>query len=169
MTVEIITTDQLILRSTVITDLDSLYKIVFSVPEVMLYAFDGEPYSEERAAHFFASSFDHDGNGRQLGVLTTRDSNSVIGFAGLLECWVLNERDYEIGFVLGREFWGQGYATEIGYAQIKYGLEVMGCERLLAQVAPSNEPSKSVLRKIGMTHHATVNTKTRGVREIYAI
>ena len=167
MTIEIITSDRLILRSAVDSDLESLYDVVFSVPEVMLHAFGGKPFSKEETADFFASSFDHNGNGKQLGVLCEKDSNTIIGFAGLLECSVLGERDYEIGFVFGQKFWGKGYATEIGYAQIEYGLGVIGCTRLLAQVAPSNAASISVLVKIGMTYQVTIETENRGVREIY--
>jgi RimJ/RimL family protein N-acetyltransferase len=167
MTIETITTERLVLRSTRKSDLDSLYKMVFSVPEVMSHAFGGEPYAADSAADFFENCFDHDGNGKQLGVLCNKDSDIVVGFAGLLECQVLGEPDYEIGFVLGREFWGQGYATEIGRAQIEYGLGVIGCKRLLAQVAPTNQSSISVLRKIGMVYHATVDSEFRGMREIY--
>jgi len=167
MTIEIITTDRLVLRSTGKSDFDSLYKVVFSAPEVMLHAFGGEPHTAESAADFFENCFDHDGNGKQLGVLSKKDSNTIVGFAGLLECSVLGEPDYEIGFILGREFWGQGYATEIGRAQIEYGLGVIGCKRLLAQVEPTNQSSISVLRKIGMVYHARVETESRGMREIY--
>jgi len=90
-----------------------------------------------------------------------------VGFAGLVPCSDLGERDYEIGFVLGHEFWGRGFATEIGRAQIEYGLNTLGCERLLAKVAPQNRASISVLNKLGMEHHATIETKDRGIREVY--
>lgn len=122
MTVHIIATSRLILRSASNFDLDQLYDIVFSDPEVMSQAFEGKPLSRKQAADFFTSSFDHDGNGMQLGVLTLKDSGRVIGFAGLLESTALGKQDFEIGFVLGREFWGRGHATEIGLAQIQYGL-----------------------------------------------
>jgi len=79
---------------------------------------------------------------------------------------VLGCKDYEIGFVLARKYWGKGYASEIGIAQIEYGQDI-GCERLLALVSPGNVASKSVLHKIGMIHHSTIETETRGIRNIY--
>jgi RimJ/RimL family protein N-acetyltransferase len=167
MITDIITTDRLILRSACDSDLEPLYDIVFSVPEVMSHAFEGKPFSKEKSVDFFASFFDHDGNGKQLGVLTLKNAGTIIGFAGLLECSAFGIRDYEIGFILGLEFWGKGYASEIGHAQIEYGLSVIGCKRLLAVVTPKNKPSISVLLKIGMTHHSTIDTKDRGIREIY--
>jgi RimJ/RimL family protein N-acetyltransferase len=169
MTVEIIATRRLILRSASDSDLDSLFDIVFSDPEVMSQAFEGKPLSRKQAADFFYSAFDHDGNGMQLGVLTLMGSGTIIGFAGLLESASLGQQDFEIGFVLGREYWGKGYATEIGVAQVEYGLERRKCSRLLAFVAPGNEASKAALVKVGMHHHSTIETTTRGMRDVYIV
>jgi ribosomal-protein-alanine N-acetyltransferase len=169
MTIDIIATDRLVLRSAREPDLGPLYDIVFSVPEVMTQAFEGKPLSRKQAADFFYSAFDHDGNGMQLGVLTLKDSGTIIGFAGLLESTTLGQQDFEIGFVLGREFWGKGYATEIGVAQIEYGLELKECRRLLAFVAPKNQASESALIKIGMQHHSTIETTSRGMRDVYIV
>ena len=172
MTIDIITTDRLVLRSVGDADFGPLYDLVFSDPEVMLHAFKGGTLSEENATDFFNNSFDHDGNGKQLGVLTLRNSGKIIGFCGLLECSILGRSiagkpDYEIGFVLGRDFWGRGYATEIGIAQIEYGFDRAGCDRLLGVVTSKNEASRSALIKIGMSHHSTVDTEQRGLREVY--
>ena len=169
MTVEIIVTERLILRSVSDSDLDKLYDIVFSDAEVMSQAFDGKPLSRAQAADFFARSFDHDGNGMQLAALMLKGSGTVIGFAGLLESTALGKQDFEIGFVLGREYWGRGYATEIGLAQIEYGLVQKNCSRLLAFVSPQNEASKSALLKIGMEHHANIETSSRGMRDVYIV
>ena len=169
MTIDIIVTDRLVLRSASDSDLNPLYDIVFSVPEVMSQAFEGKPLSRKQAADFFYSAFDHDGNGMQLGVLTLIDSGTIIGFAGLLKSTSLGQQDFEIGFVLGREYWGKGFATEIGVAQIEYGLELRKCSRLLAFVAPKNEASKAALVKIGMQHHSTIETTSRGLRDVYIV
>ena len=111
MTAEIITTRRPVLRSASDQDLGPLYGIVFSVLEVMTQAFEGKPLSRKQAADFFYSAFDHDGNGMQLGVLTLKGSGTIIGFAGLLESTTLGQQDFEIGFVLGQEYWGKSYAT----------------------------------------------------------
>ena len=167
MTSNILTTDRLVLRSVIESDLDVLYDIVFSDPKVMSHAFEGKALSKSESKTFVASSFDRDGSGQKIGVLAKKGTITPIGFAGLLPCTALGMRDYEVGFVLGREFWGQGYATEIGHAQIEYGLNILGCHRLLALVASQNKASVSVLQKIGMEHHATIETKNRGTREVY--
>jgi RimJ/RimL family protein N-acetyltransferase len=144
-----------------------LHETIFSDPEVMAHAFAGKTFSRQESAYFIDNYFDHDGNGEQMGVLVLNAGGEIIGLAGLLACSALDHRDYEIGFVLARKHWGKGYATEIGLAQIEYGLEEKGCERLLALVAPGNTASKSVIRKIGMHYHSSIDTDMRGLRDIY--
>lgn len=167
MTSEIMATERLALRSVRDSDLDTLHRITFSDPEVMSHAFAGKTFSRLESKYFFRNYFDHDGNGKQMGVLVLNGPGTIIGFAGLVECPVLSRKDYEIGFVLAREYWGKGYASEIGIAQIKYGLEEAGCERLLALVSPANAASKSVLHKIGMIYHSTIEPEARGTRDVY--
>lgn len=169
MSIEIISTERLALRTVSHSDFEMLYDLVFSAPEVMAKAFAGITFSREQAKVFMFDHFDWDGNGMQLAPLVLKESNSLIGFAGLLHSSVLNSNDYEFGFVLGKKFWGRGYATEIGLAQIEYGINIKGCKRLLAQVSPDNKASIAVLEKFGMTHHSTLETNSRGRREIYVI
>ena len=166
---DVISTERLILRSAQLRDLGKLFEIVFSNAEVMQHAFYGKIFNIEEATEFFENTFDFTGTGTQLGVLTLKNTGEIIGFSGLLPCPVLGEQDYEIGFVLGRDFWGKGYATEIGQAQIKYGFEVIGCKRLLGVVLPENAASKAALLKSGMVYHSMVETETRGKREVYIL
>jgi RimJ/RimL family protein N-acetyltransferase len=100
-------------------------------------------------------------------VLEERATVEIIGFAGLIACDALGVHDYEIGFVLARTAWRKGYATEIGHAQLRYGFETVGCARLLAQVSPDNARSITALERVGMRHHAIVETRGRGLRRVY--
>lgn len=166
---DVISTERLILRSAHSSDLDRLFEIVFSNAEVMQHAFYGKTFDKAEAATFFEDNFDFAGSGIGLGVLTLKDTGEIIGFSGLLPCSALGEKDYEIGFVLGRDYWGKGYATEIGQAQIKFGFEVIACDRLLGVVLPENAASKAALVKSGMVYHSMVETETRGKREVYVL
>ena len=167
MATEIISTQRLSLRSPIPSDLEILYERIFSDDRVMRFVFGGVSLSRDRASEFFASAFDCEATGRKLGVLVEKDSLEIIGFSGLIACSALGEKDYEIGFVLARAAWGNGYATEIGFGQLEYGFSTLGCKRLLAQVATENARSIAVLRKIGMTFHSSMLTEGRGPRQIY--
>jgi RimJ/RimL family protein N-acetyltransferase len=166
MATETISTPRLILRSAMPSDLDTLYERIFSDAEVMRFVLGGGALTQAKTAEFFASAFDHEGTGLKLGVLVEKESSEIIGFSGLMECRVLGEKDYEIGFVLARSVWGKHYATEIGYGQLNYGFGTVGCARLLAQAAPENLVSIAVLEKIGMVFHCKI-TSERGTRCVY--
>ena len=61
--------------------------------------------------------------------------------------------DVEIGWHLGQDFWGSGYATEAAKAVAEYGFKTDPVlNRLVAVIYDANEPSKKVARKIGMKH-----------------
>ncbi len=167
MITEIISTPRLSLRSPVRSDINALHERVFSDAEVMRFVLDGAPFTQDRTNEFFASAFDHNSTGLKLGVLVEKASSEIIGFSGLMACRVLGENEHEIGFVLSRSAWGKGYAAEIGHGQLKYGFGVVGCARLLAQVAPENAHSIAALEKIGMTFHSSVQSEGRGSRQVY--
>ncbi len=166
---EIIVTPRLILRSPLSSDLQNLHDHVLSDPGVMKMAFAGVSLSFEQSKLFFDANFDHDHSGRKLGILIERETEMFAGIAGLLPCNVLNDPDYECGFVLRRSVWGRGYATEIGRRQVEYGLSELHLDRVLAQVAPRNQGSVAVLKKIGMEFHSSVQSAERGERHVYSV
>ncbi len=59
---------------------------------------------------------------------------------------------YEIGWRLGAEFWGQGYATEGAKAALAHAFETWGMDEIYSFTVLDNVSSQSVMQKIGMTH-----------------
>lgn len=59
--------------------------------------------------------------------------------------------DWEIIYILKREHWGQGYATEIVQALISYGFQDRRLKRVIATVDAENRDSIRVLQNVGMT------------------
>ena len=165
---DIILTPRLRLRTPLAHDLSDLHEHVLSDADVMRLAFSGTVLSLEQTSAFFSDNFDHDHSGRKLGILTERGTDRLIGFAGLMPCGALGQADYELGFVLRRDVWGRGYATEIGRAQLAYGFDTMRLGRVLALASPQNHGSIATLRKIGMVPHSAIRTELRGERLVYA-
>jgi RimJ/RimL family protein N-acetyltransferase len=56
----------------------------------------------------------------------------------------------ELGYILRRDAWGQGYATEAATAARDFAFSQLGVYRLWAVCDPDNPASAAVLRKIGM-------------------
>jgi RimJ/RimL family protein N-acetyltransferase len=59
--------------------------------------------------------------------------------------------DIELGYRLGAAHWGRGYATEAARAVLKFGIEDLGLDRIVAVTHPENHASKRVLVKTGFS------------------
>lgn len=55
----------------------------------------------------------------------------------------------EIGWTIGREHWGKGYATEAGHAALKYAREVLGWTKVIHVILTGNERSIAVAERLG--------------------
>lgn len=73
----------------------------------------------------------------------------VIGTTSLR--WVRRHDHAELGYWLGREHWGRGYAIEAAAATVAFAFARLGCARVFAQHLGGNERSAKVLTKLGMT------------------
>ena len=90
----------------------------------------------------------------------------LVGAAGLVEVNRRHERA-EIGYWVGRPYWGRGYATEAARAVIEYGFSVLGLHRIYALHFSWNTASGRVMEKCGMVHEAHLREHVcrRGVFE----
>jgi RimJ/RimL family protein N-acetyltransferase len=55
----------------------------------------------------------------------------------------------EIGWTLCRSAWGKGYATEGAAATIDWAFDHLGWTEVIHCIAPENQPSKAVARRLG--------------------
>jgi len=78
-----------------------------------------------------------------------RASGRWVGQAGPWrpEGWPGNE----IGYSFHPDAWGRGFATEAASAAIDWALENLGWEAFIHCIAPANEASKAVARRLGST------------------
>ena len=143
-----ITTPRLSLRWISNDDVDALFGI-FSDPEVMRY-WSTPPLPNREAAVELLNEI-HDSYNHQVmlkwGVARQAD-NVVIGTTTLYNIDLGNRRA-EVGYALGREYWGQGYMHEALQALLRYCFETLDLRRLEADVDPHNEPSIQTLERLG--------------------
>jgi RimJ/RimL family protein N-acetyltransferase len=59
----------------------------------------------------------------------------------------------EVGWLLPREQWGKGYASEGGRAALDYAFGTLNLSEVVALTAEGNLPSQRVMERIGMTHN----------------
>jgi RimJ/RimL family protein N-acetyltransferase len=70
---------------------------------------------------------------------------------------------FEIGWALRREFWGRGYASEIGRAGLAFAFSVLGAQAVVSCTVRHNVRSHAVMERIGMRYAGEV--RSRGMVE----
>lgn len=74
--------------------------------------------------------------------------DSVIGCVSL-DIDPKHERG-ELGYWMGRAYWGNGYMTEAARACVEFGLRELGLQKITARYLAFNPASGRVMEKIGM-------------------
>jgi RimJ/RimL family protein N-acetyltransferase len=148
-----LSTERLLLRQWQEADLEP-FAALNSDPEVMRH-FPGRltPERSDALAHAISNAIEKKGWG--LWAVEVVGGPRFIGFVGL------NEPEFdahfmpavEVGWRLGREHWGYGYATEAARAAVDFGFDVLALDEIVAMVAPANTASRRVAERLGMTRN----------------
>lgn len=147
----ILETPRLRLRRLEPGDLDDLFAL-YSDPEVRRYFPEGTLTREEtrKELEWFRNGHpEHP----ELGLWATvlREDDRFIGRCGLLP-WTLDGRfEVEIAYMLARDYWGRGLATEAARGIRDHAVGVLGRDRLICLIDRDNAASIRVAEKIGMT------------------
>ena len=105
-------------------------------------------------------------HGFSMWAVDEREGDELVGVAGLI--WVEGHGPaVEAAYILRRDRWGRGYATEALREVLRIGHEELGLERIVALAYPENDASRHVMEKAGMrpdgTSDAYGGTLTRHV------
>ncbi|WP_294961091.1 GNAT family N-acetyltransferase [Sulfurimonas sp.] len=162
----ILQSDRLILRTSKIEDANTLHREIFSNKNVVKNTFGKELFNLQETKAFIKNSCYLDSK-LGLNTLVEKESGEIIGLAGVLKCSYLGQVDYEFGFILAETYWGKGYASEIGKAQIDFVKNELKEKRVLALVHKENVSSLKCIQRLNLHFIKTVSTKDRGDREVY--
>jgi RimJ/RimL family protein N-acetyltransferase len=100
------------------------------------------PYSQDHAIEFVRGSA-NDYRGTAFLIENNHTPIGVVGIDG-------REPDApELGFWLGVQYWGQGFATEAARAAIDFAFEEFDVEHLVSGARLSNCASRNILEKCG--------------------
>ena len=111
-----------------------------------LYDLFPHPYTPEAAQAWVAKCAGDYPEPLQLGIEV---NGGIVGGIGLRGCLLSNEDYVEVGYWVGRSYWGRGIASEALRLICGYGFDVMGANRIEARVYAFNPTSGRVLEKCG--------------------
>ena len=149
MPIPAIETPRLILRAFTEQDIDPLHRIL-SEPEALRYFPQTEPPSREQVERLIARQLEHwEKYNYGWWAVTLPTDQELMGWCGLQ---FLPETDEtEVGYLLGKTHWGQGFATEAAKASLQFGFGTLGFQTIVAIVHPENKASIRVIEKLGMS------------------
>ncbi|HET9532514.1 MAG TPA: GNAT family N-acetyltransferase [Blastocatellia bacterium] len=140
-------TDRLLLRMFREDDLDR-YASICADPDVMRYLGDGNTLSRAEAWRQMAMIIGHwHLRGYGIWAVEERESKKLVGRIGFFnpEGWP----GFELGWGLGREYWGRGYATEGARRALEYAFTEMNREKIISLIRPENRGSIRVAERLG--------------------
>jgi RimJ/RimL family protein N-acetyltransferase len=103
------------------------------------------PYTEDDGCAFVVKAADQRARGEHFTFAVLRKTDTA--FIGM--CGVHPALGFEMGYWLGKPYWGQGYATEAAWRVAVFAFEVLAAERLVAGWFEDNPASARVLAKLG--------------------
>jgi RimJ/RimL family protein N-acetyltransferase len=156
----VIETERLVLRLPRVEDAADL-TIAYADPETVRYIGAGTTSTQAEVEEAIARWLERwDAWGMSLFSLERRDDGRVLGRAGFLrwdpETWKTGGSETEIGWLLAREHWGQGYATEAALALRDWALRERGLSRLISLIQHGNVRSVRVAEKLGERYEGDV-------------
>ena len=121
-------------------------------PEVMRFSIRGPETRTDIQTKYLPRCwrrYSQDGLG-QWAVLRKSDGICV-GECGICVQEVDDEKEFELGYRMRRDCWGNGLATEAARACRDYGFKSAGLRRLISIIEAENVASIRVAEKMGMT------------------
>jgi len=138
-------------------DLDDISALV-SDPQVMRYF--PKPLSREEARDFVKIILNQYSKwGFGWWALILKKNSCFVGYTGLTTQQVDGKEEIEIGYMVKKEYWGQGLASEAAQACRDHAFGSLGYDRVISIMDEPNLASRRVAEKNGMVFEKVTEWK----------
>ncbi len=141
-------TQRLIMRGFCAADFET-YAGFMADEDVMRYL-SGSAMTRAEAWRALAANIGHwELRGYGTWAVVRKEDGALVGRVGMInpEGWP----GLEIGWTLGKTYWGKGYATEAAAAAMRYAFLTQPVDRLISCIDPDNKASQAVAARLGET------------------
>ena len=140
-------TERLLLRAQTADDIPQIVPLLNDFDVARNLARVPHPYTEEDAKGFLARGAEDRARGQAYPfALTRKEDGKLIGGCGLR---LQDDGVFEIGYWLGKPYWGQGYASEGARRVAAFAFRELKATVLKAGWFHDNPASGRVLEKLG--------------------
>jgi [ribosomal protein S5]-alanine N-acetyltransferase len=151
---------RLLVRQVTLKDMDILFSIL-SDPMNMRFYDRGLPWNRADIEHMIHTYPENDS--RLIcapGLILLKPALEAIGFGGV-GYYQSEGVTADLLFVIRKEYWGRGLATELAKAAVKEAFTHPEVKTIFATVMPQNHASIRVLEKTGMHMQSNLPQKNR--------
>ena len=142
-----LTTDRLLLRPWDDLDVDELYELAKD-PEIGYWCGWGPHKSIGDSLFVLHNFLEID----ESYAIVLKANQKIIGSIGL-KPKTDKKDEHELGFWIGKTYWGNGFATEAGERIVSHAFGDLGSIKIWCGYFEGNEKSKRVQEKLGFTFH----------------
>ena len=148
MNTPILQTERLLLRPFECSDAEAVFTCWESDPDVARYMFWTSHNDIEKTKEWLAFEVGQiEKNDWYRFALVLKDTDELIGtgliyFEEEVDCW-------EIGYNLGKKYWGKGYTTEAMRRIVSFATEELNIPEIVGRYAKENPASGKVMEKLG--------------------
>ncbi len=144
----VLSSERLLFRKITYDDYIELCKILQNV-EIM-YAWE-HAFTDEEVLDWIKKNLSrYEEDGFSFFAAIDKNTGAFIGVIGPLIETIEGERHIGIAYILAKEYWGRGYASEGAAACIKYAFDTLKTDKVIAEIRPNNTSSLKVAERIGM-------------------
>lgn len=143
-------TERLILRKFELTDVEDMYKNFASYDDVTRYitwATHKNIEETEKVVQAYVNEYERDNYYHWC--IELKETHEVIGSIGAYRMFD-DLKLFEVGYVLGKDFWNKGITTEAMKPLLKFFFNEVGVNRIEARHDTKNPGSGKVMIKSGM-------------------
>lgn len=149
-----ITTERLLLRPFVYSDAPRVQALAGDARIAATTLNIPHPYPDGMAETWIASHIADFLAGRAVTYAITEQELGVVGAVSLTVG--ARHRTAELGYWVGVDSWGRGYATEASRAVIEFGAQHFRLEKIKAHHVVGNPASGRVMQKLGMVEEGVL-------------
>ena len=150
-----ITGTRINLRPITKSDAESIYKYARD-RAISRYTFLPHPYTRKDADDWVITSSERNASGIDFNMgIELPSTGEIIGMISLNNIDVIN-RHAELGYWLGKPFWGKGMVSEAVALVVNYTFRRLKLVRIYARVMHPNTTSAHLLEKCGFAYEGTL-------------
>ncbi|MEY8390845.1 N-acetyltransferase [Lachnospiraceae bacterium] len=158
-------TERCLLREITLEDLDALYELYQdeSITRYMEGLYENRKKEEEYTRAYIEHMYTFFGYG--MWVAVEKKSGKIIGRAGLDHVQLPGETILELGYVIGKPFQNQGYATELCKEILKFAGKSLKCPALYCLIHKENQISIHLAEKLGFLWQEEIKIRQKPLQK----